>query len=97
MECLKKCLLNYINQVLNDCKKSWDYSKNNCILTYNDETIIVTKVKQWNDLNLQKWGTDWQITLKNNHNQITLLYSCWEIDNLITSLGGNATTNILEV
>ena len=95
MELIKQTLLNYIDQILNNCTKSWDYNKNTCILNYNNETIIITKVKQWNDLNLQKWGTDWQITIKNSHDEITLSYSCWGIDDLITALGGKATTNIL--
>lgn len=95
MEIIKQTLLIYINQILNDCTKNWDFNKNTCVLNYNNEAIIISKVKDWVDIKLNKMGTDWLITLKNSHNEIQLSYSCWEVDDLITSLGGKATTEIL--
>ena len=101
MQFLKKELIDYILLILkNGAKKTWDFQKTNCTIEYSAATINIIQVKHWQNADTDSkglWGTDWTINFEDNqHNALSFQYSCWEIDDLITALGGNAVTNIYD-
>ena len=101
MQFLKKSIIDYILFILKDnAKKTWDFQKTHCTIEYAAAKINISQIKHWQNADVDSkglWGTDWVITFEDSlHNTLNFFYSCWEIDDLITALGGNAVTNIYD-